>query len=104
MFRKNLSIAECAKLIETWEVDRMASGAENVFDLKDKNDFRLMRRSRGLIATLKMRRVNRFWFDGFNYASPAPFPTTEEEARRLAENLIEERYVKQRPDLYAEFI
>lgn len=51
-----------------------------------------------------MRRVNRFWFDGFNYASPAPFPTTEEEARRLAENLIEERYVKQRPDLYAEFI
>ena len=104
LFRNDLSTADCAKLIEAWELHRGADGAENVFDLYDKKDFRLMIRSRGIITALNLRKSNRFWFDGMNYKEPVPFPQNADEARKLAENMIEERYLIERPDIYADFV
>lgn len=104
MFRTNLTIDECAALIETWEQDRCADGYENVFDLRNKNDFRMMVENHGFIKTRKLRKQNRFWFDGLNFKEPKAFPTTAEEARQLAENLIETWRVEERPDLYKAFL
>jgi len=104
MFRKNLTLTECAKLIETWEIHRLADGYENVFDMRNKRDFWLMVGKRGLLVAIKMRHKNRYWFDGENYNEPKEFPATAESARQIAESLIEQRYIEERPDLYKAFI
>lgn len=104
MFRKDLTIEQCAKLVETYEQDRCADGYENVFDMQNKKDFRTMVRIHGYFTARRLRKQNRFWFDGLNFKAPQAFPATAEEARQLVENLIEPWRVERCPHLYEEFI
>jgi len=105
MFRKDLTVVQCAKLMNTWETHRGADGEENVFDLEDKKDFRFMVRKRGYFTACKMRKKNRFWFDGNNFdEKPVEFPNTEETARDCVENSIESRYVHECPELYVPYL
>lgn len=101
--KTNMSVAEYAELIETWEVHRCADGAENVYDLEDKDDYRLFIKSHGYWTARKLRKQNRFWFDGFNYAKPVPFPTAQADALELAQNLVDDECIAERPDLYKPF-
>lgn len=104
LFKDNLTIEDYARLIEAWEIHRGAEGAEDVFDLEDKKDRALFMNLHGRRRTRLYRKAGRFWFSGMNFEHPAPFPRTEEEAWKLAENLIEERYITERPDIYEEFL
>ena len=99
--KRNMSVADYAALIETWEEDRCADGAENVYDLNNKRDFRFMVKNRGYWTARKMRKQNRFWFDGCNYKQPVPFPTTQADALELAQNIVD--LIDEHPWLYKPF-
>lgn len=101
--KKNMSVAEYADLVETWEEHRCSDGAEHVYDLQNKKDFRFMVRKHGFLAARNMRRQNRFWFDGFNYKEPVEFPKKPEIAYMLANAIVDDDLIAEMPELYEPF-
>ena len=111
--KKELSLADYAELIETWEVHRGADGEENVYDLMDYKEFHWFANLYGSVNyALKCQSQNRFWFAGNNYTrnsigSPyhnaVAFPTNEKDARQMAINMIDDEYILEREDIYEKF-
>lgn len=106
---KHLTIADYAELMEKWEVQRCAEGAEDVFDLSNYRDFYLFANLYGVEQALACQKKNRFWFGGTNYLEDSigtihktaiEFPTDLNDARNLVIKCIDEEYVLNRRDIY----
>lgn len=83
-----MSFRQYAYLIDDWNVNRGADGSENVFDLKDYEEFYYFALRYGVSIALECQNKAPYWFGGANFATPKMFPTSYDECKELVDNLI----------------
>lgn len=71
-YLKSVSDKAMAALIEWWEVDRCAEGAEDVFDLKDKKDFIYFVEKYDIKTAIELANHYDYVLDGCNFKEPNP--------------------------------
>lgn len=71
-YLKSCSDKAMATLIEWWEVDRCAEGAEDVFDLKDKKDFIYFVDKYDIKIAIELANHYDYVIDGSNFNKPQP--------------------------------
>ena len=72
IYLKSGSDKAMAELIEWWEVDRCAEGAEDVFDLKDKKDFIYFVDKYDIKTAIELANHYDYVLDGSNFNKPQP--------------------------------